>query len=121
MRVGVVGPVAPDSFAENVGDALQRTGHLVTYLGAAHYRHRNRLATGVATVARQALPSLDERVQRAIADTALEAQCEVVINLDAYLMPGVVKSAQTRSHPGGVLVPRPCGSYGATDDAARAV
>lgn len=90
MRVGVVGPVAPDSFAENVGDALQRTGHLVTYLGAAHYRHRNRLATGVATVARQALPSLDERVQRAIADTALEAQCEVVINLDAYLMPGVV-------------------------------
>jgi spore maturation protein CgeB len=90
MRVGVVGPVAPDYFAENVGDALERTGHLVTYLGAAHSRYRSRLATGVATLAREALPGLNERVQRAIADAALEAQCEVVINLDAYLMPGVV-------------------------------
>src|ERR1039458_10317859 len=81
MRVGVVGPVAPDYFAENVGDALERTGHLVTSLGAAHSRYRNRFATGVATLARQALPSLDARAQRAIADAALEAQCDAVINL----------------------------------------
>ena len=34
-RIGVIGPVAPDYFAENVGDALQRLGHVVTQLGAA--------------------------------------------------------------------------------------
>jgi spore maturation protein CgeB len=90
MRVGVVGPVAPDFFADNIGDALERTGHVVTYLGAAHSRFRNRLATGGAALARQALPRLNERSQRSIAEAALEAQCEVVINVDVHLVPGVV-------------------------------
>jgi spore maturation protein CgeB len=99
MRVGVVGPVAPDYFADNVGDALERTGHVVTYLGAAHSRYRSRLATGVATLARQALPGLNERAQRSIAEAALEAQCEVVINLDAYLMPAVVSRLKRAGVP----------------------
>ena len=34
-RIGVIGPVGLDRFAENVGDALQRLGHVVTQLGAA--------------------------------------------------------------------------------------
>ena len=36
VRIGVVGPMGPDYFAENVGDALHRIGHLVTQLGPAH-------------------------------------------------------------------------------------
>lgn len=35
MRVGVVGPVCPDYFADNVGDALDRIGHVATQLGPA--------------------------------------------------------------------------------------
>ena len=31
-RIGVIGPVAPDYFAENVDDALQRLGHVLTSL-----------------------------------------------------------------------------------------
>jgi spore maturation protein CgeB len=99
MRVGVVGPVAPDYFADNVGDALERTGHVVTYLGAAHSRYRSRLATGVAALARQGLPSLNERAQRSITDAALEAQCEVVINVDAHLTPGVVSRLKRAGVP----------------------
>jgi len=82
--------VAPDYFAENVGDALQRLGHVVTQLGSAHPRGRSRLVDRAAGLARQALPRLDERAQNRIARAALEADCEIVINLDAYLVPRVV-------------------------------
>jgi spore maturation protein CgeB len=90
MRVGVVGPVKPDSFADNVGDALRRTGHVVTQLGSAGPRARSRLAGNLGTLARQAMPRLEDRAQRQIARAAHDADCEVVINLEAGLAPGVV-------------------------------
>ena len=89
-RIGVIGPVAPDHFAENVGDALQRLGHVVTQLGPARPRSRGRLAARTAGLARQALPRLDERAQDRIVRAALSADCEIVINVDALLMPSVV-------------------------------
>ena len=90
FRIGVIGPVAPDYFAENIGDALQHLGHVVSQLGTAHPRGRSRLVDRVAGLARQALPRLDERAQDRIVRAALEAECEIVINLDAYLVPRVV-------------------------------
>jgi spore maturation protein CgeB len=90
VRVGVIGPVAPDYFAENVGDALGRIGHVVTHLGPASVQHRGRLLTSVAVLARQALPCLDERAQHRIVRAAHDAGCQVVISLDAYLTPGAV-------------------------------
>ena len=89
-RIGVIGPVAPDYFAENVSDALQRLGHVVTPLGPAHPCGRSRLVDHVAGLARQALPRLDERAQEGIVRAALSAGCEIVINLDAHLMPPMV-------------------------------
>ena len=89
-RIGVIGPVAPDYFAENIGDALQRLGHVVTQLGAAHPRGRSRLVDRAAGLARQALPRLDERAQNRIVRAALGADCEIVINVDALLVPSVV-------------------------------
>jgi spore maturation protein CgeB len=41
-------------------------------------------------LARQAVPRLDERAQRRIVRCALAAGCEVVINIDARLMPSAV-------------------------------
>ncbi len=90
MRVGVIGPSGPDRFAANIGDALSRIGHVVTQLGPARPRYRGRLTTSAAMLARQALPQLDERAQRRIVRTALDAECEAVINVDAYLMPDAV-------------------------------
>ena len=46
MRIGVIGPVAPDRFAENISDALDRIGHRVTKLGSAGAFHRNRMPKG---------------------------------------------------------------------------
>ena len=89
-RIGVIGPVAPDYFAENVGDALQRLGHVVSQLGSAHPRGRSRLVDRAAGLARQALPRLDECAQDPIVRAALGADCEIIINVDSFLVPSVV-------------------------------
>jgi spore maturation protein CgeB len=89
-NIGVIGSVGPDFFAENVGEALQRLGHVVTQLGAAHPRGRGGLGYRVAGLARQALPRLDEGTQDRIVRAALGADCEIVISLDVELLPSVV-------------------------------
>jgi spore maturation protein CgeB len=89
-RIGVIGPIGPDRFAENIGDALQRLGHVVTLLGPARPRRRGRFGDRIGVLARQALPRLDERAQDRIVRAALGADCEIVINVDAILAPGVV-------------------------------
>jgi spore maturation protein CgeB len=91
VRVGVIGPIARDYFAENIADALERNGHLVTRLGAAGPHSRRRTVNQVATMARQALPHLDERAQRHIARAALRAGCDTIINIDSRLMPATVR------------------------------
>src|ERR1022692_2218325 len=90
VRVGVVGRLCPDYFADNVGDALDRLGHVVTQLGPARIRPGGQLTGGLAQLVSQGLPRLDERAQRRIVKAAVAAACEVVINLDADLMPGSV-------------------------------
>ena len=90
MRVGVIGPMGLDRFAENVSDALYRIGQEVTPLGPARARHRSKLSGRFAELARQGMPRLDERAQGRIVRAAAEAECDVVINLDMYLMPGAV-------------------------------
>jgi spore maturation protein CgeB len=90
MRIGVIGPVGREEMAENVADALRRMGHMVAQLGAAQPSHRSRHVHNVASLAWQALPGLDERAQRRIARAALDAECEVVVNIDLRLMPGTV-------------------------------
>ena len=99
-RIGVIGPVGLDRFAENISDALRRLGHVVTQLGPARGHGRGRLADRAAGLARQAVPRLDERAQNRIVRAALEADCEIVINVDSYLMPSVV----TRLRSGGAPV-----------------
>jgi spore maturation protein CgeB len=90
MRIGVIGQLDADSFAENVSDALHSTGHVVTRLGPARPHRRSRYSTHASVLARQAWPRLDEHFQRRISHNAMAAGCEVIINLDASLMPDVV-------------------------------
>ena len=75
MRVGVIGPMGPDYFAENVSDALERGGHVVTHLGTASPRI---IGVGLLTTSRmlawQALPALDERGQRQIVRAAVDCR-----------------------------------------------
>ena len=90
MRVGVVGPAGPDLFADNIGDALRRIGQEVTQLGPARPDAQGSVTKSVAILARQALPHLDERAQRRVVRCALDSGCDLVINVDARLMPSAV-------------------------------
>ncbi len=90
MRIGIVGPNSPDSFAANIIDALPAMGHTPVALGAS-YSVGGHYASVIAMTIRNALPALDERMQRRIARAALEAECEIVINLEQRLIPGVVR------------------------------
>ncbi|MGH3287289.1 MAG: CgeB family protein [Streptosporangiaceae bacterium] len=63
---------------------------MVTQLGPARPNAQGGLAGSLALLARQAVPRLDERAQRRIVRSALAAGCEVVINVDARLMPSAV-------------------------------
>jgi spore maturation protein CgeB len=91
MRIGIVGPMGKDYFAENIGDTLRRMEHDVIPLGPVRGQYQGRLARGVTLVARQAMPGFDEKLQHHIARRALDANCELVINVDRRLMPDVVK------------------------------
>jgi spore maturation protein CgeB len=91
MQVGVLGPAGPDRFADNIGDSLRRMGHVVTQLGPARPSAQGSWVGSLAFLVRQAVPRLDERAQRRIVRTALAADCEIVINVDARLMPEAVQ------------------------------
>jgi spore maturation protein CgeB len=90
MRIGIVGRSFPDSFAANVIDALSATGNDPVKLGST-FAVGGRNSSAVAMTIRNALPALDERAQMHIARAALHAECEIVINLEQRLMPGVVR------------------------------
>ena len=89
MRIGVVGPAWPDSFAVNILDALPGMGHDPVALGSS-YAVGGPYTSAFAAKARSVLPALDERAQRRVARAALDAGCEIVINLEQGLMPEVV-------------------------------
>jgi spore maturation protein CgeB len=95
MRVGVTGPAWPDSLATNVIDALSAMRHDPVPIGSS-YSLGGPYTTRVVSAVRGALPGLDERAQQRIARSALDSECEVVINLESRLMPSVV--SQLRSN-----------------------
>jgi spore maturation protein CgeB len=91
VRIGVIGPVAPDCFAENVIDALRHMGHVATPLGPGREICSSRLTSRVANVAKGMLPRLDERSQRQLIRAAGEADCEIIVNVDPAVLPGTVR------------------------------
>ena len=62
MRVGVIGPISPDSFADNIVTTLTDMGHDPVPLGPLCAR-RGRYAAAVKMAIRNALPAVDERAQ----------------------------------------------------------
>jgi len=105
-RIRVIGPVGLDRFAENVADTLRRLGHVVTQLGPARAQGRGRLADRAAGLARQAVPRLDEHAQNRIVRAAIEADCEIVINVDSYLMPSAMTWLKNGGAPVAFWFPR---------------
>ena len=90
MRIGVIGRVEPDMFGANVVDAVRDAGHVAVPLGPARASHQRAITGRLAELSLQALPGLDLRAQRRIVRAAADAGCELVISVDARLMPDTV-------------------------------
>lgn len=90
MRVGVIGPVYPDSFAQNIGAGLTGLGLETHHLGPATPRTRYpKLATGLYLLQRH-YPAGAIYLQRRLVAKAVELQLDVVISVDANLAPATI-------------------------------
>jgi spore maturation protein CgeB len=90
MRLGVLGPTDPDSFADNIGHSLVRMGHSVEYLGPARPIHGNRTVLRVSEMVRQAYPTWEARQQLKVVGRAIDCRVDAVISTDARLAPEAV-------------------------------
>lgn len=111
MRIGVIGPTWPDSFAANVIESLSVMRHDPVSLGSS-YSLGGPYTTRVADAVRSLLPALDERMQERIVRTALDNECEIVINLEQRLMPGVVKRLRGHGAKVALWFPDPLTNLG---------
>ena len=89
MRVSVIGPMWPDSFAYNIAAGLRDLGITVTGHGAVHPQPRGRLIA-VALENGFRSHSLDVRWQTRLANDVLDAAPDVVVSTDARLAPEAV-------------------------------
>jgi spore maturation protein CgeB len=89
MRASVIGPVLPDSFADNIVSGLRDLGITVTEHGAVHPQPRG-LLTALALEAGFRSHPLDMRWQMRLANDVLDAVPDVVISTEARLLPEAV-------------------------------
>ncbi|MDT5096229.1 MAG: spore maturation protein CgeB [Mycobacterium sp.] len=89
MRASVIGPLWPDSFADNIASGLRDLGITVTEHGAPHPKPRARL-TAVALETAFRSHQLDMRWQMRLANEILDAAPDVVVSTDARLLPEAV-------------------------------
>jgi spore maturation protein CgeB len=87
MRIGVVGAIGLDLSAANVLDAVRDAGHVAVSLGPARASHRFMIHSHLSQLSLQAFPRLDEWAQQRIVRAAAEAACELIVSVDALLMP----------------------------------
>jgi len=104
MRIGIVGPAWPDSFAGNIIDSLRAMGHQPVSVGSSHSL-RGHYTLAVAGMVRNALPALDERLQRRIVREAREADCEIVIAVEQRLVPDTVRQLRRGGAKVGLWFP----------------
>lgn len=92
MRVGVVGPLGPDTLADNVLHGLRELGHDAVSLGPIGPDPKGKVL-GRATQAFRGLSAEAEQwSQRALIRRSRGAHCEVIINLQASAMASTIST-----------------------------
>jgi spore maturation protein CgeB len=85
MRVGVIGPLKDDDFAENIAVALDDMGIDNVRLGPAIPTVTGKASRFAVETAQQVAPGLKDRMQRDLVRRALAAECDVIISVDSRL------------------------------------
>ncbi len=92
MKVLVVGPQFPDSFARNIVVTLDRMGHQVAGVQGARVRHHGRRLPNLFWgCLPQAFPALERKVFREVVHRAAALQPDLVLVTYARLPPEIVR------------------------------
>lgn len=91
MRVGIIGPLGPDSFATNILDCLPDVGAEAVALGPARRRTGQRHVDAVVDRYVPQSQTLDVLSQRGLADRAVGAECDLVISVLGAIRPETVE------------------------------
>lgn len=94
MRVMVIGPLNPDSFADNVSETLARMGHEVFAVGPARPRGIVAAMRTPMHVISDHLAELDHLRQRRLATLVKRLQPDAVLTLDRRLHKSVIAAAK---------------------------
>ncbi|CAJ60693.1 MULTISPECIES: CgeB family protein [Frankia] len=105
LRVGVVGPVGLDDFADNIVDCLPDLGVHAVALGPAVPLPRRRWLAGAALVARTVSERPDQLHQRRLVDRVERENLDVVLSADARLLPSTVRALRRRGVRVGLWFP----------------
>jgi spore maturation protein CgeB len=90
MRVGVIGPTDPDSFADNVAHCLPHIGVEAVPLGPYTPRPRNKVLRLATQLAQRQTAETEEWFQRPLIRRVRDSDCDVIINVEQSLMPATV-------------------------------
>jgi spore maturation protein CgeB len=94
MRVGVIGPIYPDSFADNISRSLPAVGASAFPLGPANPRGRNQLWNRSAALVSRTFPEAARRLQATLVRRARDQDLDAVITVQAALHPETVRAFQ---------------------------
>lgn len=89
MRIGVIGPMGPDLFAENLVLTLRAMGHSCIPVGSASPRARFKGAAILADIALRS-DTVERAYQSKLVDKVREEQIEIVITVESTLLPHTV-------------------------------
>ncbi len=91
LRVGVLGPLFPDSFADNVLATLDAVGVSTVGLGSARPRARRRTSAALMDLALR-VPRVEGSLQARLVERCRREEVKVVLALESSLLPSTVKA-----------------------------
>lgn len=86
----MIGPIGPDTLADNILHCLPLIGAQAVALGPATPLPNNRILRALAELGRRQSAETEEWAQRPLISRVREAKCDIVLNVQQSLMPGTV-------------------------------
>lgn len=90
MRVGVIGPTNPDSFADNITHCLPNIGVEAVALGPSTPRPRNKILGLATQLIEHQTAKTEEWFQRPLISRIGDSGCDIIISVEQSLMPATV-------------------------------
>lgn len=87
----VIGPIYPDSFADNVAETLKVMGHEVLAVGPARRRTKSVRANNLISILGDRLARQDAFLQRHLIAVEREFRPDVILTMDRTIQPEVVR------------------------------